>query len=639
MLTKDRGARRRTRCAVAAVACLAVGGAVLRAQPVSPGAGSPGDEQELGGLMALLAEETEIATRTKMNADFVPGTVSVLRGEELEALGVETVWDALALVPGMQAVRDVDATPTLVVRGTAAPFNQGNVKILVDGTDLSRPVGGVNSSVLYLPIEQVERIEVIRGPGAVLYGDFALAGVVNIVTRAVGDTAWLRADSDRARAAGGRLSRSSLDGRAGLVLDVAGWTSDEAPFAEPDQADETRLDGHLTASFRDLRLSVQSIGRRVDPAGGGERIYDEATWGAELKWERELRPGLVTTVRLGHLDTDIEGAITLFDSTRDRLDASLSWEGAGRHHLVFGFDLADSHIDRALESPPVPPGGGGPPPRPIGVEDLDRSLRGVTLQDRIEVTEEFEVTAGVRYDDQELVGTRWTPRLAMVWRASEHHIFKAQYAEGFRPPTFFELAAGFGGGATNPNLDFEKSATRELSYIHRRPNATMRLTLFDTDGSGGLRLLTGPPPRFVNSGSNFSRGVELEWEQRLGSGFELAGNLSYVDADDPQDPAERGYAASKYLGNLTLLWRPVQSMRAGVRWSHVDDRPSEDPDGYDALDLTLSWEEIGHTRLGLRAGVDDLLDDGVRDPVRRGGFATTAAFPGRRLWLQLAWKR
>ena len=65
----------------------------------------PGSESDegLGALLAQLADETEIATKTKMNADFVPGTVSVLRGEDLEALGFETVWDALALVPGIQS--------------------------------------------------------------------------------------------------------------------------------------------------------------------------------------------------------------------------------------------------------------------------------------------------------------------------------------------------------------------------------------------------------------------------------------------------------------------------------------------------------------------------------------------------------
>jgi len=633
------------------IGILAFGGiAVSRvgAQPTLPVVPDGSSDDELGALLAQLADETEIATKTKMNADFVPGTVSVLRGEDLEALGFETVWDALALVPGIQAVRDENATPSLTVRGLAAPFNQGNVKILVDGTDLSRPEGGVNSSVLYLPIQQVERIEVIRGPGAVLYGDFALAGVVNIVTRTTGPAVWLRADSKEARSAGARVvwprregDASAESGASAVVLDVAGWTSNDAPFGTPDRIEEDRHDAHLAASWRDLHLSVQSIGRRVDPAAGGDRIYDESTLGVEARFEREVRPGLTTTVRVGHLDTDIVGGITLFDSSRSRLDGSLSWEGAGRHHVVLTADATDSTIDHALESPPVPPGGGGPgapPPRPIGVDDLDQRLWGVALQDRITITRSIEVTAGARFDHHNLVGHRWTPRLSMVWRATEHHILKAQYAEGFRQPTFFELAAGFDGGV-NPNLGFEESATKEVSYIYRRPNATARLTLFDSDGKGGLRLGTSPPPAFSNVGTNYSRGAELEWEQRLGSALELTANLSRADADDPDQPGDQLYSVSKWLGNLTLLWKPAQALRIGARWSHVGDRAEPGDDGYDAVDLTLTWDEIRGSGFGLRAGVADLLDDGVRDPVRRGGFATTAVFPGRRCWLQLSWRR
>ena len=616
-----------------------------------PDAVAGGEEgREEAALLELLAAETEIATKTKMNADFVPGTVTVLRGDDLEALGAETVWDALALVPGVQAVRDENATPTLVVRGLSAPFNQGNVKILVNGTDLSRPEGGVNGSVLYLPIELVERIEVIRGPGSVLYGDFALLGVVNIVTRSGANRAYLRADSDRARSGGGHLSwprRGAEDGegdRSGgtaVALDVSGWSSDDAPFPAPDRADEARLFTHLAASRGGFGLAVQTVYRRVDPAAGGQRIYHDKTVGVEARYDRELRPGLETTVRLGYLSTDVAGGFTTFDSDLSRADATVRWAASERHHLIVGADFAPSTIHRAVETPPPPPNPppGAPPPRPITAEDADREVLGLTVQDRFSITDALEVTAGARYDDQSDVGVRWTPRLSLVWRLSEHHILKGQYAEGFRPPTFFELRAlgPNGSGGINEDLDFEANATTEVSYVYRRPAATGRLTVFDAELNRAYTLdrSTG---RFDNSRRGSARGAEIEWEQHFGGFLTLLANLSTVDTEDSQGLAGGSPGASDWLGNLALLYRPLPGLRLGARWRHVGDRVGPGDDGYDTVDLTVTCDDLGARGLGLRAGVDDLFDDGIRDPVNRGAFAGTATFPGRRLWVQLSWK-
>src|SRR4029078_13627682 len=152
------------------------------------------EEQELQQLMSLLQQETAVATRTRMNSDYVPGIVTVLQGEELEALGRRFAWDALALVPGIQPVRGQVSSASAVVRGIQFPFNSGNLKILLDGVPLSRQSSGINGSVLFLPVEQIDRIEVIRGPGSVVYGDFAFMGLVNIITRKEGNRVHLRGD-------------------------------------------------------------------------------------------------------------------------------------------------------------------------------------------------------------------------------------------------------------------------------------------------------------------------------------------------------------------------------------------------------------------------------------------------------------
>ena len=112
---------RKGRLIPALAAALALGGAGAAYAQV--------DEESK--LLAILAEETAVATKTRVNGDFVPGIVSVLHGDELEALGIETAWEALSLVPGIEAVRDPTGNPNVIVRGLEFPFNSGNVKILI----------------------------------------------------------------------------------------------------------------------------------------------------------------------------------------------------------------------------------------------------------------------------------------------------------------------------------------------------------------------------------------------------------------------------------------------------------------------------------------------------------------------------
>ena len=74
------------------------------------------EDPELAELLAVIENETAIATKTRMNSDYVPGIVTVLEAEELEALGFHTVWEALAMVPGVQPVRDTPALGVILRR-------------------------------------------------------------------------------------------------------------------------------------------------------------------------------------------------------------------------------------------------------------------------------------------------------------------------------------------------------------------------------------------------------------------------------------------------------------------------------------------------------------------------------------------
>ncbi|MDH3982391.1 MAG: TonB-dependent receptor plug domain-containing protein, partial [Kiritimatiellaceae bacterium] len=145
-----------------------------------------GDMSEMAELLAILDEETTVATKTKMNADYVPGIVTVLHGKDLEAMGARTVWEALGFVPGVEIKINDMGRPMVAVRGISGSGHSGHLKLMLNSVGANASFRGVNDTLLMLPIEQIERIEMIRGSGSSLYGEFSYTGVINIITRTEG---------------------------------------------------------------------------------------------------------------------------------------------------------------------------------------------------------------------------------------------------------------------------------------------------------------------------------------------------------------------------------------------------------------------------------------------------------------------
>ncbi|HLD22360.1 MAG TPA: TonB-dependent receptor, partial [Sulfuricurvum sp.] len=136
-------------------------------------------------LDKVLEEATYIATKTKLNADYVPGTVTVISGEKLKSLGITNLAEqnAFDMIVGFDS-------STLSLRGAGSIYGaQGNkIKWMINDKPISSeiwgiPKLGVGQIVFPIPTDAVDRIEIIRGPGSAIYGGNAIYGVVNIITK------------------------------------------------------------------------------------------------------------------------------------------------------------------------------------------------------------------------------------------------------------------------------------------------------------------------------------------------------------------------------------------------------------------------------------------------------------------------
>ena len=202
--------------------------ALAQGQEDTPLIATMDDADELSQLLAILEEETSIATKFKTNADFVPGIVTVLRGDELAARGAATAFEALAFVPGIEVSHDSIGTLVSLVRGVGGTFASGNIKVLVDNVSINATLSALANPALKMPIELIDRIEVIRGPGSSLYGEYAFAGVVNIITRHDKRKLYLRMGADGERSLGGVFSGKDPASDLKYTLSLAGWQRDDS---------------------------------------------------------------------------------------------------------------------------------------------------------------------------------------------------------------------------------------------------------------------------------------------------------------------------------------------------------------------------------------------------------------------------
>jgi iron complex outermembrane receptor protein len=652
---------------------------VAAGTPSTPESG----DAPLGDLLSLLDQETELATRSGMNADFVPGMATILSGSDMLARGARTVWEALSLVPGISQGLEMTGERQVLSRGVGFGYASGNIKFLLDGVSMNSTLFATANPVLNIPIEQIERIEVIRGPGSSVHGEYAFAGVVNVVTRQDDRTIHAQAN-ERAAAGGGAIwhwsdpqrdltasiNLAGLAGNGGVpVAEDALFAIGEAELSNaPGPSNEA---SRYLGAFADLRWRKTSLAIKILdddygdhfginhflPPSDDRLVSGQRYVSARIAQDLLLSDSLDARIRLESLQ---------YERTRDRLyvfppsyfdaqpvymdqdyretrylgAADLHWRGWDRHLLLLGFEASQVQVDRASWSWVNLP---FEVPESWLDTELDRQILSLIVQDEIRARERVTVTAALRLDDYSDLGAFLTPRLAAVWRIDEANILKLQYARAFRPPTFYERE--YPG---RESIGAGEIATYEMGYILKQPRWEGRLILFQSDLADPI-VFGDDDDGFINSADARLRGVELEYEVRLGPRVKVDANLSYVDtvSRGTDRPLPGG---TDTLANLAVLWRPLDPWTAALQLRYVGDRsrPESDPrdsvSGYAMADLTLSYQRRGPGFFA-HLGVKNLTDEDVRYPdlpTSFGGvdlpYPDGYLRPGRRWWLSVGYR-
>jgi vitamin B12 transporter len=545
------------------------------------------------------------ATRAPRPAADVPALVTVLDGEELRARGITTVFEALREVPGATVVQlgAFGGQTSLFLRGGQSNY----VKVLVDGVPLNQPGGAFDFA--NLRTDNVDRIEVLRGPASVLYGSDAVTGVVQIFTRRGGAQGLRNGELTVRGGTYGTLDweaqTSGGSRKASYSFGVSRLTSDGV-FAFNNEYRNTLASG-LIRLAPDQRTDATLMVRYHD------NIFHFPTNGAGIpKDQNQYNDGSGPTIGLdaGHFFTPRLEARMLVTANNADLGYDNQPDGPGDSNLFHSLDRfrrssADLRANLHLTAGSVVTAGaafeqehdrstnicssafGDCTSPPVDTSRWNRALYAQVVSD---VARRMSLVAGVRLEDNQRFGTYATYRAGAVYRLTASTRMRMTAGSSFREPTFYEnFATGFSTG--NPDLKPEHAHSWEvgLEQSVARGRARFSGTFFDqrfVDMIDYDPSVSPPTPNYENIAGATARGVELGIHVTPGR---ASLGLSYVQLSTRvTNPGFDSTSGAALAAGQPLVRRPKHSARldADYRWrergtaaltvTYVGDRQDQD---------------------------------------------------------------
>ncbi len=526
-------------------------------------AGDVDSVSEVGIYGAALAEEETVvgASKREQSLGTVASAVTVVTSDQLRRYGYRNLAEALRAVGGIYVVDD-RMVERIGVRGVQL-LGDANTRILIliDGTPLNEPwsqfVDG--STALPVSLDDVARIEVIRGPVSSIYGTNAFLGIINIVTIEADKAprAYGRATSDSYGTFGGnagfnvgdinRQYRGSVSYQYRIGEELAYDDTDSGSLGSTGADGAQALFGSLAVNYDRFFFQARAYDRlRELPGapydaefGSNENSNRDRHFLAELGYTHEINKRLTVAARIYGNRYDFDSNLVRAGDPFRTQATSLWYGGEVRAlaDLLAKKNLLSTTAGIAIEGTQTESTARTGVGTPVEIVK-DFNLAGVYLDGTTEPTKYFAATVGARFDRNSEFTNKLSPRVALFLHKGDEYGLKLLYAEGFRNPSIFEAYydddARFSPELDNmeTGLDPETISAYEF-VVYGRPLTGVKLRLsawewrmdkllqrsqvFDPDDNA-LRF------RFQNLGGLVSRGVEVESTYR-----DVAGRSAYVN--------------------------------------------------------------------------------------------------------------
>lgn len=634
----------------------------------------PDDLTQLS-LEQLMEIEVTTVARKKQDLGNTAAAIYVLTAEEIRSAGATSIPEALRLVPGLE-VAQVDSSKWAVSsRGFNGLF-ANKMLVMIDGRSIYTPLfAGVFWDVQDLLLEDIDRIEVVRGPGATMWGSNAVNGVVNVITKPASKTQGTLVETGA-----GTEDRGSVGlrfgGEAGTSTQYRvfgkGLYRDASMAESGDNAHDSwrlvsggfRLDRETPSGHRfDLQANIYSgrSGQRVtdpalEPPYTSSYIEEQGFSGGSVlgRWEKSMSAQSDIFMQASYERTS-RRSDNRYQGVRDTGEVD-SWyhRGVGdRHDLLFGGSLRYT------------------------VEDFENSFllafdparRGLYYasafaEDEIAVVPgRLQLTLGSRFEHGTFASLEIQPNVRAAWTAGNHQMLWGSASRAVRSPSRsdrdlrFNISASAQPDGTvgvdsvlgNDLFVSEELMAYELGYRvqplgrfsldvaafynhYNRLSAVVQEAPFLASDPVYLVL----PHRIVNGGDGFSRGLEIATQVRLRDNWKLSAWYSWLDLTlnfDPERLPTAGLGDSpnhQFLVHSQINLSPRVALDGRVKYVG----PLESVPAYTRVDLVTTWNLRPNVELVL--AVFNLLDD--HHPEFKSDLVWSATEVQRSLFGKVSWR-
>ncbi|MDR1556132.1 MAG: TonB-dependent receptor [Tannerellaceae bacterium] len=563
---------------------------------------SHADDPEAADSLIYLKGIVVSANKIQVNRNTVPLSVSVIERSEIEASSESALLPVLSQrVPGLFVTRkgitgfgvNTNSAGTVNIRG----IGQGNkVLMLFDGQPQWAGVFGHSLPDTYVASD-VERVEVIRGPGSLLYGSNAMGGVVNIITR------QQKQDGRRTQV---RMMYGSYNTQKYMVNN--GYNTGN--FSSFISLNHDRTDGLRANS--DFRI-INGFANLGYQAGEHYKLKGDVS----LAFYENQNPGPIDNPMFDNLMDVLRGTTSVsltntYEKSSGAIQVFYNW---GRHEIndgyrsggnprTFRFNSEDHNKGvllyqtfRLLEGNSFTAGidyknwGGHAWNDTINGrigEIIDRSVNEVAgyLTAQQDLFGKLSLNAGVRYEHSEAYGNQWIPQAGLSLRLFEGNTIKALYSKGYRSPNIRELYISYPPySIANPNLKPESMQTYELAVGQRIGDKFYaEITGFYLDAQN---MIAGVQGTLTNVNSLHNKGIEVEASYYPARNLSFTANYSYLDTNRPTEaaPKNKFFIEGSYTLDRLTLTADVESVSGLVKVGGSED----DKESYTLLNARASY--------------------------------------------------
>ncbi len=554
------------------------------------------------------------ATRTAITADSALASVTVIDRKQIEQQQATSVLDLLRGTPGLSIANNggFGKTTSFFLRGAESD----HVLVLVDGIKVGSATSGA-TAFEHIPIDQIERIEIVRGPASSLYGSEAIGGVIQIFTRkgqgVLTPSLSLETGSDKTHRAAANLSASSEKSWFNVgfsVFDTEGYNSCVGPeddgcfISEPDRDgyNNTSISarvGHRFTNMTELEFYVLHTEYDTEYDGSGQNEAEGVQQVIGSRVSFNIGNNWYSTLRLGQSQDNTDNLLNgvfegKYETTRDSISFQNDITLADNHILTTGIDYQDDQINEQINST-------------LSFAATSRDNVGVFAQYQAQLTD-HDLQFNLRHDNNEQFGDEVTGRAAWGYNVTDKTRVTLSYGTAFKAPTFNELYFPF---SSNANLKSEKSQSVELGLSTNLSWGAWQFNLYQTsvDNLIAYDSVTYIP---FNIDEARIRGLETQFTTQVAQ-WRINTALTLID------PENRGSGTN--YGNI-LPRRAQQSLALNVDRDFNDysvgltlrgeGRRYDDIANTNRLGSYITWDLRGEYRLDeawrLQARVENLFD-------------------------------